>query len=165
MKDSFNSNFYITAATVIPLFYITLFLQGSLVQGFAKRVGDKWKVPASDMSNALDRLLKRDFRRSTIDSAIVSFVYFYVLTPVVTLILISAIAGIAAEAISLWALYYQSDNTVMRAIVLWSMLGLLCLVCAKPTMTIMRNIYWSDSFDESGEEQLSSEDKQRKEPD
>jgi hypothetical protein len=32
MKDSFNSDFYITAATVIPGLYTTLFLQSQLVR-------------------------------------------------------------------------------------------------------------------------------------
>ena len=36
MKDSFNSNFYITTAAVAPLLYITLFLQGQTIQDLAK---------------------------------------------------------------------------------------------------------------------------------
>jgi hypothetical protein len=162
MKDNFNSNFYITAATVIPLFYITLFLQSSVVQGLAKKVGDKWYTLSGSMNEALERLLKRDFRLNVINVARIFLFSSYVLLPVATLILASAIAGIAAEAISLWALYYQSDNTVMRAIVLWSMLGLLALVCANPTMTIVRNILSLSPPDESGEEQPSSEEEQRK---
>lgn len=30
MKDAFNANFYIVSATVTPLFYVTLILQGPL---------------------------------------------------------------------------------------------------------------------------------------
>ncbi len=163
MKDSFNSNFYITAATVIPLLYITLFLQDNLVQNLAKRVGNKLKAPALAMTNALDRLLKRDFQRDNIDAAILSFLNYYVLWPIVTLILISAIAGIAAEALSLWALYYQSDNVTMRAVVLWSTLGLLVLVCVNPTVTIMRNLYSSVLPDGSDKKPPSSKEEQREE--
>jgi hypothetical protein len=34
----FNHDFYITSATVIPLFYITLFLQGDFIDRLAGRV-------------------------------------------------------------------------------------------------------------------------------
>ena len=142
MKDSFNSDFYITAATVIPLFYITLFLQGNLVQGLAKRVGDTWAVPASTIR---------------------SFLKSYILWPIANLIFVSAVAGIAAEALSLLALYHQSDNTVIRAIVLWSMLGLLALVGANPTIAIVRNMFRFDLPDDSADQQPSSEEEQQKE--
>jgi hypothetical protein len=39
MKDSFNSNFYIAAAAVAPLLYITLFLQGQTIQNLSQRIG------------------------------------------------------------------------------------------------------------------------------
>jgi hypothetical protein len=50
MKDNFNSNFYITAATVIPLLYITLFLQSQIIQNLSRsflRVGQKFLINSS----------------------------------------------------------------------------------------------------------------------
>jgi hypothetical protein len=70
----------------------------------------------------------------------------FVLLVLICLIIAAAFAGIVAEALSLWALYYQSDNVTMRAIALWSMLGLLVLVSANPTITIVRNIFFGLFF-------------------
>jgi hypothetical protein len=69
-----------------------------------------------------------------------AFLTAYLLGPLVYVILVATLAGVAAEAISLWALFYRSDNLVMRNIVLWSMLGLLALLSVKPTMTVLRKL-------------------------
>jgi hypothetical protein len=132
MKDSFNSNFYITAATVIPLLYITLFLQGQMIQNLQKRMD---RLYYSGERTSRYRFLILNLRGSG----------FYI-------ILTMALAGIAAEALSLWALYFQSDSTAIRAIVLGSMLGLLVLVAASPIITIMRNLFSGTEPDASDEE-------------
>lgn len=163
MKNSFNSDFCITAATVIPLLYITLFLQGQLIQDLAQRVGSRYMSHSKALVDILGRWETRVFQRGDFRSAGLAVGNAYLLTPVLSLILASALAGIAAEALSLWALYYQSDNVVMRAIVLWSTLGLLVLVCASPTITIVRNLYSLDSQAESDKDPISPEDEQPEE--
>jgi hypothetical protein len=38
MTNSFNSSFFIVAATVIPVLYLALTLQGSMLDGFIKQL-------------------------------------------------------------------------------------------------------------------------------
>lgn len=138
MKDNFNSNFYITAATVIPLLYITLFLQSQIIQNLSRsflRVGAK-------ISDQFFRKAEMSRRAPLLFLDLILLAALFVLLVLICLIIAAAFAGIVAEALSLWALYYQSDNVTMRAIALWSMLGLLVLVSANPTITIVRNIFF-----------------------
>lgn len=141
MKDSFNTNFYLTAATVIPLFYITLFLQGNIIQTITKMMLDAYRSAYRSrfeesryrgrrMSRQMDKALKNAQLRP------------WILLPVIfgftlNVLLLAIFAGIISEALSLWALFYQSDSFVTREIVLWSMIGLLALLLVKPTITIM----------------------------
>jgi hypothetical protein len=157
MKDSFNSNFYITAATVIPLLYITLFLQGQMTQNLVRRF--------HDLSDRIDKVFedwstngRTWISRST--APIVRYLYEAVGGLLAVVIMVLPLAGIAAEGFSLWALYYQADNNTMREVVLWSMLGLLILVSANPTIAITRNLW---SFDGSDKKPAPSEAEQREE--
>ena len=142
VKDSFNSNFYITTATVIPLLYITLFLQGELIQNLAKRA----RRLRDENADALLAWSKK--RRS--------FLVIYVC-------LAAVFAGLVAEVLSIWALFYRSDNIVMRTIVLWSVLGLLVLGAANPTITVVRNLYGWASRDTSDGEPDSIEGAEQRE--
>lgn len=49
----------------------------------------------------------------------------------------------------------------MRMIVIWSMLGLLVLVGANPTITIVRNLFRQELTDESREKPISTEGQQQ----
>jgi len=40
MDGKFDSDYYVAIATVVPLLYITLFLQGQLMQKYSKRIGE-----------------------------------------------------------------------------------------------------------------------------
>jgi hypothetical protein len=136
MKDNFNSNFYITAAIVIPLLYITLFLQSQIIQNLSRsflRVGAK-------ISDQFFRKAEMSRRAPLLFLDLILLAALFVLLVLICLIIAAAFAGIVAEALSLWALYYQSDNVTMRAIALWSMLGLLVLVSANP-LSLLCAIY------------------------
>jgi hypothetical protein len=39
MDANFNSDYYVAIITVVPLLYITLFLQSAAIQDFSKKVG------------------------------------------------------------------------------------------------------------------------------
>lgn len=145
MKDSFNTNFYLAAATVVPLFYITLFLQGQMVQNLALRFVEATNKTISFLADRIDILGKY---RVLGKNSILSFLAFLAgillgipVLLILTAIMVAAFAGIAAEAISLWVLYYQSDSVFVRVVVLWSMLGLLVLIAANPTITVVRTLY------------------------
>src|SRR5580700_9037468 len=106
MKDNFNSNFYITAATVIPLLYITLFLQSQIIQNLSRsflRVGAK-------ISDQFLRKAEMSRRAPLLFLDLILLAALFVLLVLICLIIAAAFAGIVAEALSLWALYYQSDN-------------------------------------------------------
>jgi hypothetical protein len=170
MKDTFNTNFYLAAATVIPLLYITLFLQSQVMQTVTRGFAGVVDRVVSFLADRIDALAHRIsvlnkssivYPLATVVGMAVGLIYLVIIVAV----LIAAFAGIVAEALSLWALYYQSDNVTMRAIVLWSMIGLLVLAAANPTITIIRNLYNSiygpRSWDTSDEEPDSTEDEDR----
>jgi len=98
MKDNFNSNFYITAATVIPLLYITLFLQSQMAQNPVKGF--------HDLSARIDKVFedwstngRTWISRST--ASIVRYLYEAVGGLLIVVIRVLPLAGIAAEGFSL----------------------------------------------------------------
>lgn len=124
---SFNANFYITAAALIPLLYITLSLQGSTFNSLVTH----WL-------KARDELLKTDltgwpFLRSWIKSTALSTVA-------------SAIwyAGIIGEAFAVWALYEQSSNAFIGPFVLLSIFALLSVLAVTTwwSMATARLKWW-----------------------
>jgi hypothetical protein len=62
---------------------------------------------------------------------LISYVWF-------VLLIIVVVAGIISEALALYALYRQSDNMVIREIVLWSMFALLALLSIRPIAAIYK---------------------------
>jgi hypothetical protein len=139
MKDSFNFNFYITSATVIPLLYITLFLQTEQMQNLAKSVGD-------EMQQVLDTINYRIAHSSGIRHRLIIAFGIILAYPVMLLVswafLAIGLCGFVAEVLSLVALYTQWDNSTAEQIVLGAMLALLALVIINPTITVYLNL-WS----------------------
>jgi hypothetical protein len=135
MKDSFNADFYITAATVAPLLYITLFLQSQVTQNSFKIVATSAFLSAEWFTNKLeDRGIDMPWSYYRLFYMILAYTLLGI---GIIAILVVAFTGMVAEALSLWALYYRSDNATMGAIVLWSMLVLIALVCAFPIVAIL----------------------------
>ena len=143
MDASFNSNFYLTSATVIPLFYITLFLQGNVVQDTAKWAGSRFAALTNFISltwaNRRKRMLRGAGWRAFLGAI---FLVSLILILLMYLILLAAVIGVLSEGISIWVLLHQSDNLLLRSTVLWSMLSLLAVMSAKPTVTVIRNLSW-----------------------
>jgi hypothetical protein len=148
MKDGFNHDFYITAATVIPLLYITLFLQGQSIEEMAHKVNLALTANVAIMTRYLEDKDKHR-RRSSRTRFVKAFLVTYVWGPLVYVVMAATLAGVVAEAISLWALFYSSDNRVMRGIVLWSMFGLIALMSANPTTRIFQRLFSTASLNRS----------------
>ncbi len=122
MQDTFNFNFYLATAAVLPLLYITLVLQGPVFDDFER------------MAKRLREYRLRIMRIHPVRyyvAAFLSTIWFYFVVIVIA-------AGIIGEAVSLWALYYESDTIIIRKAVLWSTLGLLGLLTIRPVVGIYK---------------------------
>jgi hypothetical protein len=121
--NAFNSNFYITAATVIPVLYITLIVQARTV---------------SDMLTRFDRLMSAKIKgesHKTITLVIMTlgFAVAFTIWCVSAAILI---LGIGGEIAAILALYSQSDSDGVRLFVLVSTILLLVISTIGPALTI-----------------------------
>lgn len=143
MSSDFNHDFYVTTATVIPLLYITLILQSEQVQKFAKIVGIQYDKFSNKWDGAWGSMKRGENILRNFGNLLLGGIGLYVFPPIMAIVAASALAGVAAEAYSLWALYYQKDIAAMRVLVLWSTLWLLILMCSRPTMIIIRNLMFS----------------------
>lgn len=123
MKGSFNYNFYITAATVIPVLYLALTLQsstnfeGSSFTGLIKR----WKRSEADDSGR-----------------------WYLVQPRKFIIALIAVGGSLAiiwsminEFYCFYALYEQKSHPLMNLLVLISIGCLLVVIIAGPFLVFL----------------------------
>jgi predicted membrane-bound spermidine synthase len=147
MNNGFNHDFYVTAAAVIPLLYITLFLQGQLIEDIAKTVN---RIATRNV-RVFQSLVSKPSRFHQVNEMVKPLLVVYVVTPVIYVVLAAPFAGIIAEALSLWALFYGSDSLTMREIVLWSMFGLLVLISAKPVMSIYTKLFYFELDERDGQ--------------
>jgi hypothetical protein len=142
MSDQFNSDYYITIATVVPLLYITLFLQGQLMQDLTKRIGaanGKQVVAALSVATSWSQ---GEFKLIQIWTLAKAFFYvdfffslfIYILAAIV-------LAGPVAAGYAIWALFWHSDVFYMRMITMLSAMGLILLVIAAPTVVVLRNTF------------------------
>ncbi len=148
MADSFNHDFYITIATVLPLLYIALFLQGDSIQNFTKKVGISYDKVTVDLVAAIFDWFKGRFsihHTWTMIRAIMRAVFFwsFILVPTIFALLATMVAGPFAIGYSFWALFYQSDTLGLRLAVMLSALGLLVAVSWNPIGVIVNNLMMS----------------------
>jgi len=143
MDSSFNySDFYVTSAAAIPLFYLAVFVQeGNVISDTAeliksgiaatRELAKKW---LAFMYNHLKDQNEPGIRGigakcGLITVFVIPFILIliipFILAAVGLLLLAAVFAGVLSEGISIWALFYHSDNLPLREIVLWAMLGLL----------------------------------------
>src|SRR5262249_41589058 len=118
MKDSFNSDFYITAATVIPVLYLALTLQGSTLEELFRN----WRRnlrPADEQRNP-----KSEFRMEVISGAAIFGAIFM-------------LNGIVGEFIAVLALYHRNSGPESELYVLSSMVFLLVLIAAGPLIKFL----------------------------
>jgi hypothetical protein len=104
--DTFNADFYITAATVIPLLYVTLALQGTTYQDLVR--------------------MRFDITRMGPDLATVKWFIAQAAAGLIWW------AGILGEVIAFWALYTRSTSPGMKTITLVCVFVLLALAAGIP---------------------------------
>lgn len=141
MENNFNHDFYVTVATVVPLLYITLFLQGQQVQDFGKKLGGMIDKSSEGFGRILGSWSEGKFQLKHIWEFfwLASFASFGI-GGMFYAVLVTMAAGPVAIGYSFWALFYRSDVHFMRVIVLLSTVGLLLLVCLNPIGSIVRNM-------------------------
>jgi hypothetical protein len=107
-KDTFNSDFYVVAATIIPLLYLALTLQGQ----------------------TYERLINRA-RKAVSRGVIIPML----LIPVFSLLSLGIVtAGILGEWLSIWALYERSASHKISQAVLVCLVVLLLAVATGPVL-------------------------------
>ena len=164
MDSSFNySDFYVTSAAAIPLFYLAVFVQeGNVISDTAeliksgiaatRELAKKW---LAFMYNHLKDQNEPGIRGigakcGLITVFVIPFILIliipFILAAVGLLLLAAVFAGVLSEGISIWALFYHSDNLPLREIVLWAMLGLLVVMSVKPAVQVMKDLPWSSIF-------------------
>jgi hypothetical protein len=137
MSSSFNANFYVAAATVIPILYLAITLQGSTFEDLMRR-----------LRKALPENQPTGSRRTPLKS-IVSLA----LTVLITVIAVVLIfGGISAEFVSFVALYQQRSSSRMDRDVLALIGGLLVVVIAGPVIKFLLIYFGSRSRRHSGTE-------------
>ena len=163
MESSFNGNFYITAAAAIPLFYLAVFVQegnviadtgGLIKSGIASIARLTRSRTASTVKYVKGRgqpgIRGMGFRSfltvAFLFPFLLSLFILFILATVGFLLMAAVSVGVLSEGISIWALFYQSDNIFLREIVLWTMLGLLGVMSVKPTVHVMKDLSWSSLF-------------------
>jgi hypothetical protein len=114
---AFNGLFYATAATIIPVLFLALAVQGPAYQ----RVFRAGMVTFAGVT--------ADGRRRTVLARTVNFVAAYLLA---TLISATLFAGAAGELIAIYALYQQHDQATTRQKVLLSAMFLVIATTAVP---------------------------------
>jgi hypothetical protein len=163
MSSSFNSDFYITSAAAIPLLYLAAFVQeGNVISDTARLIksgiaatrelAKKW------LAAMLNYLKDRDepgirgiaVKCCLITACLIPFTLIllipFILEAIGCMLLAAVLVGVMSEGISIWALFYQSDNLLLREIVLWAMLGLLVVMSVKPAVRVMNDLSWSSVF-------------------
>jgi hypothetical protein len=163
MSASFNSDFYITSTAAIPLFYLAAFVQeGNVISDTAKLIKNgitsTRELAKNWLASMYNYLKDRDESgirgiayKSWLTIAflipfIITLLIPFILATVGFLLLAAVFAGVLSEGISIWALFYQSDDLPLREIVLWSMLGLLVVMSVRPTVQVMKDLPWSSIF-------------------
>jgi hypothetical protein len=146
VNDSFNANYYIVSATVIPLFYVALILQGSLAEDLErmnKKIGQYVDKRIKNSERYSSKLTNKAYGLRNVSMALVwSFIGFIAFG----LSALAILAGLAAEGLSLWSLLYESDSSWIRNLIFLSMVVLLIAMGVRPLLKIYRATWvnWRD---------------------
>jgi hypothetical protein len=111
--DTFNADFYITAATIIPILYLALTLQGQSFERLAEAHKRNHDVPRD----------KRKGRWTLLEALFLSAPYFIL------------ISGIVGELLAIFALYNRMAPAGAGPYVLMFTLFLLAAVAAGPVLS------------------------------
>ena len=123
MENTFNSNFYLAAATVIPVLYIALIVQANAVR---------------DILTRLDHAMYAKIRSESHSSIILLLMILGLIAAFAVWLVSVAILifGIVGEITSIQALYHQSDSENIRFLVLVSTILLLAISTVGPALTV-----------------------------
>ncbi len=125
---AFDSGFYATTATVIPVLYVALFLQqGSSFSSILDRLNRSPKVIEKQLDIA--RWLEEAPKWEDMLGLWIDTVVFIVLRSVAYALLLFSVFG---EIASIVVLYNQSDNEGIGPLILISVIGLLAITAAGP---------------------------------
>jgi hypothetical protein len=103
MHDSFNADFYVTAATVIPILFLALTLQGPTYDGLISRI-------IKIISRLSDQAIAKYREGASWWSPIVSSPLAYILIFFMLIAMLIPIAGILGEWYAIWAIYNRAPS-------------------------------------------------------
>jgi hypothetical protein len=115
VAESFNADFYVTCATVIPVLFLAVALQGRLYNSLLKSALNARRQVIEDDEPALGSLIKAGCLPS------VAYAIW--------------LAGAGGEVCALLALYWRNDSPSLRLIVLLATLILVVAAAASPLLT------------------------------
>jgi hypothetical protein len=116
-QDTFNSNLYVVAATIIPLFYLALTLQGHTVEILTSR-------------------LVKEIRRE--DKSLWHFLWSALIgAGALSGGLAILVAGVTGEWLAILAVYNESASTTNGSIVLLCLLVMLIAVVTGPLLRLL----------------------------
>lgn len=124
MRLTFNSNFYLTTATVIPLLYLALILQASIIGDILTK-----------LNHAIETVSKWRPRFDVV--GFLMYVIYIVATLLVAAATLIIVGGVVGEIIAITALFHQSDTQTQRQSVLNATIILLIATVLAPTWTIV----------------------------
>lgn len=112
MNDSFNADFYVASATVIPVLFLAFAVQSELIKRLRKEIKKFYKKGM--------RWYRRLLYRSLISAGVAAL-----------------ICGVLGEVLALHTLMQEHDNTIIRGLVFASAIVLLVEVAAVPAFVIL----------------------------
>jgi hypothetical protein len=124
MKGSFNYNFYITAATVIPVLYLALTLQSST------------NFRGSSFMGLIERWRESEANDSGRSYAAIQIRKFFTALPAV-LASLAILWSIFNEFYCFYALYKRKSNSLMDLLVLISIGCVLIIITAGPFLVFL----------------------------
>jgi ABC-type Fe3+ transport system permease subunit len=124
--DTFNADFYVTAATIIPIFLLALTLQGRTIEDLLSRIYKEYQ-----------REYSRDILLSAVQRLRVAIIAFLILVVIILIIY----SGFLGEWYSVTSLYNRASSVNHYRAVLGSIFILLIIVVAGPMVKI-GGAYW-----------------------
>jgi GNAT superfamily N-acetyltransferase len=124
MRSVFNSDFYVAAATVIPVLYLALGVQGSLLTGVIARLNKSLRMMSRQRPDTPLRQL----------GLVCRVAVSYALMAVAILVVA---AGVVGEGAALLALYHQKGGPGTGRLVLASLIALLVLTAVSPVWALI----------------------------
>ena len=125
MNSKFNIDFYIAVATVNPIFFLALTLQGTFYNGLMENIHSV----ARDIVKAQEgkRNLPRELKWRSNLARVIAFLAVGILC-----------AGLGGEVTAIVALYHQRASDLMQSFVFWSAIGVILLTAITPGWALVR---------------------------